>query len=229
MKYEVYCDESCWEALFNKDSHEFVVLGGIWICADNRNDIKAYIKGLKQKYNIHGELKWNRVCPSTFELYEELISYFFDNDFIRFRSICIKASEVNNAMFNGGNGELGFYKFYFQLLNKWITGDNTYSIFIDHKINGNQHRIQDLGRYLEYTSIANIAQIQALPSEESLLIQFADILTGVVATSFNNKIKSKAKLDIISLIKKKLGHDIQATNPSEPKFNVFRINLRRGW
>ena len=31
MNYEVYCDESCVEALFDKESHRYAVIGGVWI------------------------------------------------------------------------------------------------------------------------------------------------------------------------------------------------------
>ena len=31
MNYEVYCDESCVEALFDKESHKYAVIGGVWI------------------------------------------------------------------------------------------------------------------------------------------------------------------------------------------------------
>lgn len=230
MNYEVYCDESCWEALFNKSSHKYTVIGGIWIRAEFRDEIKSFIKALKSKYGLHGELKWNRVCPSSIELYKELIDFFFDNGNVRFRAICIKTEDVNNDRFNEGNGELGFYKFYFQLLNNWVSGDHTYAIFIDHKVNGYQHRVHDLKRILGYTSVASISQVQALPSEESLLIQMADVLIGAVAAAFNNAtVKSESKQTIIAQIKDRIGHDIKATSSSEDKFNIFCINLKREW
>ena len=39
---------------------------------------------------------------------------------------------------------------------------------------------------LNNASTAELTQIQALPSEESVLIQFADVLTGVVASADNS-------------------------------------------
>ena len=41
MKYEIYCDESCWEALYDKDSHQYASIGGIWIPAEKRQEMKA--------------------------------------------------------------------------------------------------------------------------------------------------------------------------------------------
>lgn len=48
MNYEVYCDESCVEAIFDKSSHKYAVIGGIWIPSESRNDIKAALNKLKE-------------------------------------------------------------------------------------------------------------------------------------------------------------------------------------
>ena len=114
MKYEIYCDESCWEALFDKDAHQYAVIGGIWIPAECRQQIKADIKSLKESYGLMGEMKWNKVCPSTISMYEDVINMFFNNDNIRFRAICIKTDEINNEKYNNGNGKLRIYKKYIQ-------------------------------------------------------------------------------------------------------------------
>ena len=66
MKYEIYCDESFWEALYDKDSHHFAAIGGIWIPAEKRQEIKTYVGNLKIKYSLHGEMKWNHISPKPF-------------------------------------------------------------------------------------------------------------------------------------------------------------------
>lgn len=230
MKYEIYCDESCWEALYDKGSHHYAAIGGVWIPAEKRQDVKAYIGGLKEKYGLHGEMKWNRICPKSVEMYKELTNIFFDDNDIRFRAICIKAEEVNHERFNAGNGELGFYKFYFQLIHHWMLMGNSYQVFVDYKTNGYQHRVQELGAILNNASTAELTQIQALPSEQSVLIQLADVLTGAVASAFNSaKLMSAAKQSVRELIERRLGHGISGTPAGETKFNVFNINLRKDW
>lgn len=230
MKYEIYCDESCWEALYDKNSHLYAAIGGVWIPTEKRQDVKAHIGSLKNKYGLHGEMKWNHICPKSVEMYKELVNMFFDDEEIRFRAICIKAAEVNHERFNAGNGELGFYKFYFQLIHHWMLMGNSYQVFVDYKTNGYQHRVQELGAILNNASTAELTQIQALPSEESVLIQLADVLTGAVASSFNNrKMTSLAKQSIRDLIEHRMGHCIQGTSAGETKFNVFNINLRKDW
>lgn len=230
MKYEIYCDESGVEALFDKDAHKYAVIGGIWIPAEERGLCKSKVISLKKKYGLMGEMKWNKVCPSSMDFYKEIVTSFFENENIRFRAICIKAEQLNHEKYNLGKGKLGFYKFYFQLLQHWLVWNNTYQIFVDYKVNGYPHRVYELGRILNNATSASVSQIQALPSEQSVLIQLADVLTGAVSASFNKEYRiGSAKEELLNVFNNHLGHAIKPTSVSEEKFNVFEIKLRQGW
>lgn len=230
MKYEVYCDESCIEALFDKESHDYTVIGGIWIPSDSRAEIKEKLNAIKARYGKMGELKWNKVSPSTKEMYKEVIDLFFNTFNIRFRAITVNAKLVDNVTFNYGSGELGFYKFYFQLIQKWLIEGNSYKVFLDYKVNAQKSRVQDLCRILRYSTTATVELTQALPSEQSVLIQLADVLTGVVSSAFNDDDQTKeSKRQLRMYVESYLGQSIDATHPGETKFNVFNINLRKGW
>ena len=230
MEFEIYCDESGLEAIKDKEAHKYCAIGGIWIPEQYRPILKEKINSIKHKYNIYGELKWNKVSPLTIQCYKDVIDYFFSASRIRFRAIIIESSKIDNNVFNHGDAELGFYKFYYQLINHWIIEGNEYRIFLDHKINANKDRVNELGRILKNSNIdASIKYIQALHSHESVAIQLADILTGVVFAKFNKTITSEAKLELIELVEKYLCREIKETRRLEEKFNVFNINLRKGW
>ena len=231
MNYEVYCDESCPEAFVQQKAHEYIGIGSIWIPSDYRLELKSVINTIKTKYNINNELKWNKLSPAYYECYKELIDYFFSTDQIRARVIILKSNEVDNVTFHNSDAELSFYKFYYQLLNKWILDFNEYSIFLDFKLNREKGRLKDLWKALQNSNLSScLKNLQALPSDESLGIQLSDVLTGLVTAKFNKKTESKAKLDLIchieqNIIKKEIAH----TEKSEEKFNIFRINLQGGW
>lgn len=230
MKYEAYCDESCLEAIFDKAAHKFAAIGSIWLPADMRDEIKMSIKAIKQKYNVMGELKWNKVTPKYLDMYKEMIDLFFNTYKIRFRAIVIESEVIDNERYNQSNGELGFYKFYYQLLNKWLYPGNEYSLFLDYKVNGYRQRLQELHRILNNAVMAKVTNVQALPSNESVLIQMADILTGVVSAKFNREVTSEAKLALITYVESYLEQEIkESRSPKENKMNIFNINLRRGW
>ncbi len=231
MDFEIYCDESGLEALTRKDAHLYTAIGGIWIPSEYRNSLKQGITSIKVKHNIKGELKWQKISPSYCELYKDLIDFFFLSEFIRFRVVLIESNKVDNIKFNNEDAELGFYKFYYQLLQHWIFDFNNYDIFLDLKINRNKGRLKELGLVLDRANLtSDIKQVQGLPSEQSLGIQLADVLTGLVAAKFNNEITSQAKLSLIKHVEDKyLGKPIAPTPKWEEKFNVFRINLKGGW
>ena len=230
MKYEVYCDESCLEGIFDKNAHKHAVIGGVWIPATSRDEVKNKLKEIKHKHHVHGEIKWNKLTNTYINLYKEVIEYFFNSYNFRFRAIVINTDEINNEQYNNSSGELGFYKFYYQLIQHWLYEGNEYVCFLDHKINSNRHRLRELHRILSYSTNAKVINVQALHSHESLLIQVADILTGIIAAKFNNEIVTDgAKSKLIKYVEGFLGKEIVATGKGEQKFNIFNIHLRRGW
>lgn len=232
MDFEVYCDESGWEALTNKEAHLFTAIGSIWIPTEFRSTLKQGINGIKAKYGIRGELKWQKCSSAYFALYKEIIDFFFQSQFIRFRVILIESGKVDNYKFNNQDAELGFYKFYYQLLHHWIFDFNNYNIYLDFKVNRNKGRLNELRRILDLSNLtSDITQVQGLPSEQSVGIQLADILTGLVASKFNAELSSSsAKIDLISYVEEVyLKKPIAATPKWEEKLNVFKINLQGGW
>lgn len=232
MDFEVYCDESGLEALTKKEEHLFSAIGGIWLPDSNRQDLKEGIKAVKNKHNIHGELKWKKLSPAYLDLYKDVIDFFFSSGFIRFRVILVESSKVDHIRFNNMDAELGFYKFYYQLLHHWIFDFNNYNIFVDLKINRYTSRLADLRRVLDLSNLtSDIIQVQGLPSEQSLGIQLADVLTGLVSSKFNREIKAgSAKAKLINHVEEvHLKNAIAPTPKWEEKFNIFRINLQGGW
>lgn len=230
MNFEIYCDESGLEALSDKEAHLYSGIGGIWFPANYRDAFKQEMNTIKMKYGIKGELKWQKLSPSYYKLYKDVIDYFFRSN-IRFRVIIIESDKVNHIQFNNNDAELGFYKFYYQLLHHWIFDFNEYDVFLDLKTNRIKGRLNELKTVLEKSNLSSkINQVQGLPSDESLGIQLADFLTGLCVSKFNKEITSKAKLSIIDYIEETyIGNSIKPTPKWEEKFNVFKIDLKGGW
>lgn len=231
MDFEVYCDESGIEALNDSSQPKFFTIGGIWMPRPFRPIFKDKITSIKARHGVYGEVKWNKVSGKYLDLYQDLISYFFETPQLRFRAIVVDASLVDSNYFHNGDTELGFYKFYYQLLHHWIYDFNDYYIFLDQKVNRDKGRLKELQRLLDLSNLlSGIPQVQALPSDESVGIQLADLFTGLVRSKFNKSLSSEAKISLISTIENKfLGNTIQPTTKREEKFNIFKINLEGGW
>ena len=231
MDFEIYCDESGLEALSNPQAHNYSAIGGIWIPAQYRDELKKNLSAIKTKHNITGEFKWQKISPYYLSFYKEIIDYFFSAQPLRFRVVLIESAKVNHIKFNDSDGELGFYKFYYQLLHHWIFDFNSYEIFTDLKINRDRGRLKDLKLVLEKSNLtSHIKQIQGLPSHQALGIQLADLLTGLVNSKFNRQLQGTAKASLIKYVEEKyLGNSILPTPKWAEKFNVFKINLQGGW
>ena len=235
MKFEIYCDESRQDLFNNKNSitsnNRYICIGGIWIDSDLRENFKFNIKELQKKHNVFGEFKWKNVTPSKYDFYEELVNLFFDyDDRIKFRCIVIDAKQVNMDKYNQSDSELGFYKFYYQLLTYWIDNSNKYNIYTDYKTNRKNDRLKDLKLILnnKVHCSTTVSLIQAINSKESLLLQLEDVLMGVVAYKYNYGVhgKAKAKNELIKVVEDKLKKSITDNNKYEKKFNIFKMNLR---
>ena len=230
MKFEVYCDESCLEALKNKNEHFFMGIGGIWMPAEMRDKFKTELKQIKSKYNVQGEFKWNKVSPKYLPMYKEIIDFFFDAKYLRFRIILVESDKVNLVTFHNSDAELSFYKFYYQMIKSWIYDFNLYDVFLDLKKNRNKGRLKELERFLDNANFfSDVRTVQGLPSNQSLGMQLADLLTGIITAKFNNKTTSIAKSELIRYVESHLGNVIQPTSKNEEKLNVFKINLQGGW
>ena len=233
MKFEVYCDESRPDLFASKKPQSiYMVIGSIWLCADDRDEFKQKIHSLRDKHRVGGEFKWQKASPSRIAFYKELIDWFVDNGYrLRFRGIAVEHTKVNLLKYHASDQELGFYKFYYQMLHHWIMDFNEYAIFCDSKKNRDYRRLDTLKRCLDNSNLSSfVCNVQAIQSSESVLIQLSDVLTGIAASRLNNTLRhGSSKTKLVEYAEGRLDRQIQHTYRNENKFNVFVIDLLGGW
>ena len=229
---EVYCDESRQDLMINKDviseTNKFIFIGAIFLNSDDRLKIKNKILQAKKKYNhdLKKEIKRNKVTYKYLELYKEIIDIYIDNN-IDFRTICIDSNKVDLS-FHNNDAELGFYKFYYLLLNGWITNNKKYIIYTDLKSTKSANPLNTLKRCLNNSNHPfSVEKLYAIESSQSVFLQMEDIIMGAAAYKMNlgNNGKSKAKVELVNYLENKLGHEIKHTDKSTKKFNLFEIRI----
>ena len=136
-----------------------------------------------------------------------------------------------NVTLHDNDGELGFYKFYYQLLHHWILDFNEYRIFCDLKSNRDPRRLPVLERCLSRTNLtSSIASTQSLPAHEVVLIQLCDLLLGAASSRLNDTLRdSTVKSAVVQRLELALGRELSPTHKMEEKFNIFKIRLQGGW
>ncbi len=229
ISIEVYCDESRQDLLSSKSKGPYIysLIGGVWIPSEIRQYLKKKILELKEEVGYKREIKWKDVAPTTLPFFEKLLDLFFSDERIQFRCIVVDSTQFNLEKFHEGDAELGFYKLYYELLEKRFETSHSYKIYLDYKINRLPSRIRTLQTYLRnrFQSIKSI-DLQALPSNEVVLIQLADVLLGATGYKLHNLNTSPAKRAIVERIEHYLGREIKPTSREEKKYNIFKIQLR---
>lgn len=237
MQFEVYCDESHPDVFWSQSENRarYCMIGSLWLPAEQRQPLKDAISGLKREHGFQKEIKWHK-AQERFELfYKALIDLYLDfngQDLLRFRCIAIEADKVNLVRFHESDAELGFYKFYYQMLVHWILDFNEYRIFCDEKTNRVGDRLKTLRRVLDYANISsNVTAVQALPSTYVALLQFTDFLLGMASSRLNDSVRDgSAKDKIIRHLEERLGRSsLRPTPKGNTRFNIFKINLSGGW
>lgn len=215
--FNFYCDESCH---IEHDHKDYMFLGLVSCAYPQIRRHCKRIDELKKEHNFYAEIKWSKVSMSKVRFYLELTDYFFDTD-LKFRAIGIKKSHIECDDYDDF-----YYKMYYLLLNYKIDTSDSYNVYIDIKDSLSAQKVRRLKEILN-TKYGVFRNVQNICSNESLLMQMADFITGAISYNVNDKEhKNAAKMMIIERIMKHLHtQNLDMTNHSE-KLNLFFINLR---
>lgn len=227
-----YFDES---RIDNPDSN-FMVFGGLFIDRKYVKEIRQGIKAILRKQDFHAEIKWVKADKRREPVYKAVIDYVLALPAYKAAYTCIVVDKtrVDFEQYHGGDAELAFYKFAYQLLKQRIADNYKYYLIFDFKPNKTRDRLKVLGEFLEgtiYVDHANTSTIQHMQgydSKENVLIQIADLFTGAVGYAYNTPANQQPKYELTKYIADKLGKDTLAfkSNKSEKKFNIFAIDLK---
>lgn len=223
--FNIYCDES---THLEHDNHPYMLYGYISIASNQIKICKKQIKDIKAKYGYDGELKWTNIHDKTFEMYKELVEYFFLTD-MNFRAVIVDKSQIDETRPEYTFNDF-YFRMYFQLLHHEVDLENTYNIYFDIKDTCSQEKLRKLKDILKWN--ASIRNFQFVRSHESSFLQLADVLMGAI--NYNLRIergdiegKVLAKRKIVEHINKHTSIPLKRTSPlSAKKFNLFFITLK---
>lgn len=233
MKYNIYCDESCH---LEYDHQKIMVLGAIRCEKSYKKQAVNDIRNIKEKYNMNKfcEVKWTKVSPDKYEMYHELVNYFFSNPNLSFRAVIVDKSQLKHDLFNQSHDNF-YYKVYYQLFCRIIVPNNENYIYLDIKDTKGARKVRKLGEILANGlydfNMECIKNVQIINSKESELLQLADIFIGAISYLNRNENEkenySKAKMNLIETIINSSGYNLRkSTFLSEEKFNLFFMELK---
>ena len=232
----IYCDESCH---LQNDKEPVMVIGAVYCPIEKKEEIFERLYSFKVKHNLipknkkndkdnrpYYELKWNKVSKSKIEYYKDVINYFFDDDDLQFRVLVVSnKTDINYEKFNHTHDTF-YYKMYFGMLKAILNPDNSHHIYIDIKDTKSKEKVHKLEQVLRNDkydySKEIIKKVQQVRSHEVEILQLADLLVGATAYVNRGLANSKAKNELINLIKHRSKYSLtKSTLLKERKFNVF--------
>ncbi len=226
MEYIVYCDESRHDGAAQ---NRFMSIGSLWLPRSSKPELTRQFRNLRELVGLRGEVKWSKVSAKKLDAYQKLVDFFFEQPDLRFRAIVVDQSKVDPIRFHGGDRELGFYKFYFEMLEKWIESGNRYLVLLDFKRNEGADRHGTLRRVLENSTKGKawIDDLTVIDSHESPLAQLNDVLTGAVAATWCGLKPGGPKEKLSARIAQRRGASLKmaTAGPGICKFNLFAIAL----
>lgn len=87
-EFNVYCDESCH---LEHDRFKAMSLGAVWCPKSKVREISKRLVEIKARHGVGmgAEVKWTKVSPCNYDLYVDIIDYFFDDDDLHFRGLVV--------------------------------------------------------------------------------------------------------------------------------------------
>lgn len=229
--YNVYCDESCH---LEHDGQPIMALGAIWCPQAQTRRLGTELRDIKARHSARGELKWSKVSTSRLTFYLEVIDWFLAEEPLHFRGLVVLNKQaLNHAAFNQGEHDLFYYKMQYSLLNKILSPDSRYAIYLDIKDTRSRLKLKKLREVLcnnvyDFTN-EMIGHLQNIHSHEAELMQMADFLTGALTYRHRNLMGNAAKLQVIEHLEHAWGYSLlHATSLRESKINLFLFQPRQG-
>jgi hypothetical protein len=220
----LYCDES---RHTSDQEDRYMVIGAISCPREYKRDIVHQIHCLKKRFNTQGEFGWKRLSTNRREFYWALIDLFANDRALSFRCIVVDRQALQHDIYNSGDGELGFYKLYYQMLVHWLKPGCNYHIYLDWQQNQSQQRFAQLKLVLQRKLMgrAKIECLEPVTSHNQPLIELTDLFIGAVGYAWNDRQGSPTKIafckDLAQAVSFKTLH--VSTSRDATKFNIFRF------
>lgn len=208
----IYCDESCH---LEHDQSQVMVLGGVSCDRSSVRDVSEKIREIKKKHGFKTptnesrgfEAKWVKVSTAKEQFYLDLVEMFFDDPRLSFRGVVVPNKHLlDHGAFDQTHDQF-YYKMFYIMLKFLIEAQHQLRIFMDIKDTQGGPKLKNLHSFLskkandpDHKLIVGVEQIR---SEESEIIQLADLLIGAIGYFNRGLNTSDAKLKIVEMIRTK--------------------------
>ena len=185
---------------------------GALITNEPHEVLEMELSKVKARYHLSSEVKWTKMPTQGKFLdgYKALVESFVTLP-IRYKVFIIDTVKhpLAHDVYSKNNDELGFYKYFYQLLYIGIMKRDprpNYHIYLDPKSKMDEGSVATLERCINGRAVvdefpdmwnSSCCIIEEL-HRPSACLQLTDLLTGMIAAKWNRTIKAPKKLEFIS-------------------------------
>lgn len=225
-----------------------MVLGGLIIPDRELQAFQVTMASYRETSNMRSELKWTKVKRQKLEQYQALVDRFFalnNSNRVRFHSMIIDNHQVDHRRHSAGDSEVGFYKFYYQLLlhcfgRKYCLPNRPVRLAVTLDERTSSYCLLQLKRFLNngmswtYTpGIKPFVSIEPCDSKKSDLLQLVDVMIGAVGWCRNGyrlmPTSGAGKNALCEYITRRAGLIDLSTDTilSSSRFSIWNFQLRK--
>ncbi|MFV0298844.1 MAG: DUF3800 domain-containing protein [Hyphomicrobiaceae bacterium] len=225
--YNIYCDETCH---LENDGIPVMVLGGLYCRREDTRCIADAIREIKARHALPKgfEIKWTKVSRGKLGFYRDLIAFFLSENALRFRGVLVPDKQLLDHGRFGQDHNDWYYKMYYTMLRYVFDQQHQYHVYLDIKdTRGGEktrHLHDVLCNSLHDFDRETVVKVQQIRSEESEVLQLADLLIGAIGYHNRNLSSSDAKQTLIADMRERLGQNALASTSGfrQRKFNLLR-------
>ncbi|TDT01666.1 DUF3800 domain-containing protein [Erwinia rhapontici] len=229
--WHVACDES------GIDGQRYYGFGSLWMKYQRRGDFARIVRELREKHNYFQEIKWQKANSKKYaDFHMDLISLFFNHQWLAFHCIVVEKSMVNKSLHNN-DYDLAMRKHFTKLISTKISDvikahpqrDCSFRVEVDPI--ASRYKKADEAFHVIANNVLNrqfgqkeiISSVVVKDSKSSENIQISDFFLGAVMSGYQGKITSDVKVALSNEVARHLGWDSlnYDTWPKERKFNIW--------
>lgn len=212
--------------------------GSLWLKWQRRGDFIADFRAILANHGFEEECKWSRATRAGYRpFYEELISYFFQRQWLAFHCLVIRKEIVRKDEFHKGDWDLARRKHFTMLLTTKIRKAlqrfpervHEFRVYVDpiaSRYDKADEAIEVISNNVlnnRFRARSPVKAVVTRDSKDTPAIQLCDLMLGAVMETWHRNSKNITKKFIRDCIAHHLGWDSLEydTLPSERKFNIW--------
>lgn len=238
----IYCDES------RQCADRYMILGGILIEASSMDTFNSTMAKFRTSEKMGSELKWSKVSKQKLKEYKTFVDFFFamtNTDVMHFKSLTIDNHQADHRRFNDGDKEVGFQKFYYQLLfncfgTKYYKAKENTRFIVHPDQRSSRYSLEELRRILNNgmakkfgSNVRPFRAIEPKRSHECEPVQINDIILGAIGFQKNGYHllgnSNVAKVELSEYIAKSAGlpNLLDNTPYLSNRFGIWNFQLQK--